>query len=73
MGFARFMSSFPGRALRVIAGLVLIALGLGLVGGTGGIVLAVVGLLPIATGLLNVCLLGPLFGAPLSGREIPAS
>jgi hypothetical protein len=63
------MSSFAGRALRVLAGLLLIALGVGVVGGTGGIVLALVGLLPIATGLFNVCVLAPLIGAPLKGSS----
>jgi len=70
MGFAQFMASGLGRGLRIVAGIVLIAIGLGVVGGTGGIVLAAVGLVPLLAGLLDVCLIGALFGAPLRGSEV---
>lgn len=72
MGFAQFMSSGLGRALRIVAGIALIAVGLGLVGGTGGIVLAVVGLVPLLAGAFDVCLFAPLFGAPLKGVDARA-
>ena len=72
MGFAQFMSNGFGRALRIVAGIVLIAVGLGLIGGTGGIVLAVVGLVPLLAGMSDVCLFGVLFGAPLKGTEVRA-
>jgi len=72
MGFAQFMSSGVGRGLRIVAGIVLIAIGLGVVGGTGGIVLAVVGLVPLLAGVLDVCLFGVLFGAPLKGPDVRA-
>ena len=71
MGFARFMASTAGRGLRIVAGLALIAVGLGVVGGTGGWALAAVGLVPMFAGLFNICLLGPLFGAPLRGDRLP--
>ncbi len=51
MAFTNFMSSTAGRALRIIAGLALIVIGLAVVGGTGGIVLAVVGLVPLGAGV----------------------
>jgi Inner membrane protein YgaP-like, transmembrane domain len=72
MGFAQFMASGVGRGLRIVAGIVLIAVGLAVVGGTGGIVLAVVGLVPLVAGVLDVCLLAPLFGAPLKGADVRA-
>jgi hypothetical protein len=59
------MNSGTGRGARIIAGLVLIVVGLAVLGGTGGIVLAVVGLVPLAAGLANVCLLGSLLGVDL--------
>ena len=68
MKFARFMSSASGRGLRVAAGLVLIGGGIAL-GSTGGWVIAVIGVVPLAAGALNVCLLGPLLGAPLHGAS----
>jgi len=70
MGFAQFMSSGLGRGSRIVAGIILVAMGLGLVGGTSGIVLAVVGLVPLLAGLLDVCLIGALFGAPLKGADV---
>ena len=72
MGFAKFMSSGLGRVSRIVAGLALIVLGLLSVGGTGGIILAVIGVVPLAAGVLDVCLFAPLFGGPLKGAEARA-
>jgi hypothetical protein len=72
MGFAQFMSSGLGRGLRIVAGIILIAVGLAVVGGTGGIVLAVIGLVPLLAGAFDVCLFAPLFGAPLKGTDVRA-
>ena len=72
MGFAQFMSSGLGQGLRIVAGIILIAVGLAVVGGIGGIVLAVVGLVPLLAGVLDVCLFAPLFGAPLKGTDVRA-
>ncbi|HZJ55901.1 MAG TPA: DUF2892 domain-containing protein [Myxococcaceae bacterium] len=60
-----------GRGLRVAVGALLIYLGLSVVEGVGGTLLAAAGVVPIVTGLLNVCLLGPLLGAPLQGSSRP--
>lgn len=43
------------RVARIVAGIVLPALGLGVVGGTGGIVMTVVGLVLLVTGLVGFC------------------
>jgi len=72
MGFAQFMASGLGRGLRIVAGIILIAVGLAVVGGTGGIVLAVIGLVPLLAGVVDVCLFAPLFGAPLKGADVRA-
>jgi hypothetical protein len=69
MGFAKFMSSGLGRGLRIVVGLALIVIGLFSVGGTGGIILAVVGAVPLVAGIADVCLFAPLFGGPLKGAE----
>jgi hypothetical protein len=66
MGFAQFMSSATGRGLRIVAGLALIVLGLT----TGSMVWGIVGLVPLAAGVFDVCLFAPLFGAPLKGAEV---
>jgi hypothetical protein len=70
MGFSKFMASTAGRAARVIAGVALIVVG-GLLGG-GWWALAVVGLVQLAAGALDVCLFNPLFGQQLSGKGIRA-
>ncbi|MBX7097041.1 MAG: DUF2892 domain-containing protein [Myxococcaceae bacterium] len=70
MGFAMFMAGMWGRLLRVGAGLGLMAVGIGVVGGTGGIVLAAVGLVPLWAGVGNVCVLAPLLGLPFSGYAL---
>ncbi len=70
MGFARFMSSMAGRLIRIVAGIVLIVIGLAIVHGTGGIILAIIGLVPLVAGLANVCVFAPLFGGPFFARDI---
>jgi hypothetical protein len=67
-----FMAGPAGRAIRVVAGIALIAVGL-ITGGSGGVVLAVVGLVPLAAGAFGFCLLGPLFGVSLHHRPPSAS
>ncbi len=73
MGFAKFMSNWAGRLIRIIAGLALIWLGLGVVHGIGGYILAVVGLLPAVAGLFNFCVFAPLFGGPLLAKDLRKS
>ena len=62
MAFINFMNSAAGRAIRIIAGLALILIGLIAIGGTGGIIVAVIGLVPLGAGAANVCIVGKLFG-----------
>lgn len=71
MKFAQFMASPAGRWLRILAGAALILTGLFLQS-TGGYVLAAVGLVPLAAGLFDWCLLAPLLNMPFSGKEIRA-
>ena len=71
--FVSWMASSAGRVTRVLAGLILIALGLFVVHSTTGtIVLVVVGLVPLLAGLFDFCIFAPLFGNPLSGKKIRA-
>jgi hypothetical protein len=76
MAFASFMSSAAGRVLRIIVGLGLIGWGVFLAVAasniTIGIILAVVGLLPLVAGLFDFCVFAPLFGAPFSGAKVRA-
>ncbi len=71
--FVKFMSSPSGRITRIIAGIALIMIGLLAVHGLGGTILAIVGLLPLVAGLFDFCVFAPLFGAPLSGKQVRSS
>ena len=68
--FVAFMASTAGRAVRIIAGIALITWGVLGLGGTTGIIVAVVGALPLAAGVFDFCVFAPLFGCPLSGARI---
>jgi hypothetical protein len=58
------------RAVRLVAAGVLIGVGLGVVRGPGGIAMAVVGLIPLLTGLSGFCPLYVLLGIDTSrGRS----
>lgn len=63
----RFMVSTPGRGTRAIAGAVLVAGGLLLVGGPLGVVIALIGLVPLIAGPVDVCVFAPIFGYPFNG------
>jgi hypothetical protein len=63
-GLINFLQGSFGRVLRVVLGLALVYIGLALVGGTAGIIVAVIGLLPIAMGVWGPCLLGFIFKQP---------
>ena len=73
MGFAKFMASPAGRIIRVVAGIILILVGLLLVHGTGGIILAVVGLVPLVAGVADFCIFAPLFGGAFKGSAARGS
>jgi hypothetical protein len=67
-----FMASTPGRVTRVIAGIVLLAWGLLGLNGVIGVVVMLIGLVPLLAGLFDFCVFAPLFGAPFKGPEIRA-
>ena len=70
--FIAFMASTAGRILRAVAGIALLYVGLMAMSGVGGIVVALVGAVMLAAGLFDFCLFAPLFGNPLSGKQIRA-
>ena len=71
--FVSFMASTAGRITRIVAGIVLIVLGFFVVSNTAvGIVLIVVGLVPLLAGIFDFCVFAPLFGNPMSGKKIRA-
>jgi len=67
MTVVKLMNGTAGRSGRVLAGLALIIAGI-TVGGTSGVVLAVIGVVPLAAGAVGVSLAAPLLRAPLRAR-----
>jgi hypothetical protein len=68
----KFLVSPAGRLTRIAAGIALIAWGLLGLTGTAGIVIAVVGAVPLLAGLFDFCVFAPLFGYAFSGPRIRA-
>ena len=68
----QFLASGVGRVVRILAGVALIAGGLLVIGGAAGAVVAVIGLVPLLAGALDVCVFSALFGGPFSGAAIRA-
>lgn len=67
--FVVFMATTAGRWVRIVAGVALIAWGWTMHQTTTGIVLMVVGLVPLLAGVFNVCLIAPIIGAPFAGKD----
>jgi putative exporter of polyketide antibiotics len=74
MEFGKFMSSNWGRLLRIVAGAILVVAGWLWIGGVLGIIVAVVGLVPLVAGIADVCLISAIFmGTPLKGKDLRAT
>jgi hypothetical protein len=71
MKVVAFMSTTFGRSSRVVAGLLLIAVGLLLLDGVVGTAVALFGVLPLMTGLFNICPISPFYGLPLRACPVP--
>ncbi len=70
-GVFGFLASQAGRLTRVVAGVILILIGLLAFDGTTlGVIITVIGLVPLAAGSFDVCLFAPLFGLPFRGPKL---
>jgi hypothetical protein len=58
-----------GRLARIAGGTLLILLGLGVIGGFLGVLLLILGAIPIASAAYGALLIGPLFGRDTMGRR----
>lgn len=67
--FVAFMASSAGRRARLLAGIALVALGIFVVSWPVGLALAAFGLLPIASGVLNLCPVAPIWGGHFLGAK----
>ena len=67
---ARFMANPIGRVVRIIGGLILVALGVIAVHGVIAGVLTAVGIVMFLAGAVNFCLIAPILRAPFLGRDV---
>ena len=65
---AAWLAGPAGRIGRIVVGALLILVGL-VTGGVGGIIIGLVGLLPIGLGVTNRCLISRVIGAPWKGED----
>lgn len=69
MQLVKFMTSGTGRAARIVLGLVIFSVGLWVVQGTLGTIMAIFGLIPFSGGVFDFCMIGFALGYPLKGVE----
>ncbi len=69
-GFFHFIAGPAGRIIRAVAGILLILIGLIWIQGVVGWIVAVIGLVPLAAGVLDYCVFAPLFGLPFVGKAL---
>ena len=67
--FIHFLQSGGGKTVRLLVGTVLVVIGVIVIQGAWGSLVAVIGLLPILASLSKICLMAPLFGYTLDGRK----
>jgi hypothetical protein len=69
---AQFLASGAGRTVRAVAGLALIWWGFSHRAGVIGVVVMLIGLVPLAAGIFDFCVLSRVLGGPFSGAAIRA-
>jgi len=69
-GFAKFINSPAGRIARVVVGIILIVWGYTQLATGCGVVLIIIGLIPLGAGALDLCLVSALLGGPISGKKV---
>lgn len=72
-GFARFINSPSGRVARLLVGIGLIVWGYTHVNTRLGFALIAIGLVPLAAGAFDLCLISAVLGGPISGAHIRKS
>lgn len=65
-----FLDSGPGRIARAVAGLALILLGALAFWNRGGVILVLIGLVPLLAAVNDICFIGLLVGRPLRGDDV---
>ena len=66
--FAAWMAGPVGRIARVVIGAALVVVGV-VTGGTVGVIVALVGLVPVGLGMSNRCIISKAIGAPWKDED----
>ena len=67
----KFLASSTGRIVRIVVGAALIAWGFfGSMSSATGIIMIIVGFVPLLAGIFDVCVFAPLFGKPFKGKNL---
>lgn len=69
-GFLRFFASTNGRMARIVAGVILLVVGVFVIGGTVGWIIGIIGLVPLLAGTFDFCVFAPLMGKPFMGKAL---
>jgi hypothetical protein len=69
----KFLASGTGRIVRIVVGAALVVVGFFVNPTWVGIVLVVIGLVPLLAGVFDFCVFAPLFGKPFNGKKLRAS
>lgn len=69
MEIAAFMATTTGRLIRAVTGIVALVVAFTVLAGTAAWIVAAIGVVLIAVGAFNVCLIAPLLKAPFFGRD----
>jgi hypothetical protein len=69
----KFLASGNGRIVRGVVGAALIILGIFINPTWLGVVLVVVGLVPLLAAIFDKCVFAPLFGLPFDGKKLRGS
>ena len=66
--FAAGMAGPAGRIARIVIGAALVVAGV-LIGGTVGVIVGLIGLVPVGLGISNRCIISKAIGAPFKGED----
>ena len=72
MRFLTYMNGRRGRTIRLVAGVGVLAAAVALGGGIG-VAIGVLGVALVATSVLGVCPINPLFGLPMRACSLPTT
>jgi hypothetical protein len=72
-GTMKFLASGTGRIIRIVVGAALVIWGIFINPTWLGIIVVVIGLVPLLAGIFDKCVFAPLFGLPFDGKKLRAS